>query len=79
MSEPHEHELRKGKQPDRSHRSVSAGDAWLVFSATQRADAVTRGTLTAEQVDAIERSVAAESTLRYDRDGVRIYEVNDAA
>lgn len=55
------------------------GDAWLVFSATQRADAVTRGTLTAEQIDAIERSVAAESTLRYDRDGVRIYEVNDAA
>ncbi|MCC8909665.1 hypothetical protein [Curtobacterium sp. GD1] len=55
------------------------GHSWLVFSAAQRADAVTRGTLTGAQIDAIERSVADEGTLRYDRDGVRIYEVRDAA
>ncbi|MGN6407288.1 MAG: hypothetical protein ACTHMH_02995, partial [Curtobacterium sp.] len=55
------------------------GRAWLVFSPSQRADAITRGTFTGAQLDAIERSVAAESTLRYDRDGVRIYEVRDAA
>jgi hypothetical protein len=55
------------------------GRTWIVFSPSQRADAVARGILTARQIDAIERSVASESTLRYDRDGVMIYEVNDAA
>ncbi|WP_144712478.1 hypothetical protein [Curtobacterium pusillum] len=55
------------------------GRAWIVFSSSQRADAIARGILTAAQIDAIQRSVAAESTLRYDRDGVLIYEVDDAA
>lgn len=60
---------------DRSH----GGDAWLVFSDAQRADVVSRGTLTGAEVDAMERSIAAEGTLRYDRDGVRVYEVTRAA
>lgn len=55
------------------------GDAWLVFSDAQRADVVERGALTAAEVDAMERSVAAEGVLRYDRDGVRVYEVPRAA
>ncbi|MBT2501654.1 hypothetical protein [Curtobacterium sp. ISL-83] len=55
------------------------GDSWLVFSAGQRADAIARGSVTGAQIDAIERSVASEGTLRYDRDGVRIYEVSRAA
>lgn len=59
----------------RSH----GGDAWLVFSDTERADVVRRGGLSAAQVDALEQSVAAKGLLRYDRDGVRIYEVVRAA
>lgn len=73
----------KGMTPadltDVLHDRDFGGDAWLVFSPTQRADTVARGILTAAQIDAIERSVADEGTLRYDRDGVRIYEVDRAA
>ncbi|PZF54943.1 hypothetical protein DEJ23_13020 [Curtobacterium sp. MCSS17_008] len=60
---------------DRSH----GGDAWFVFSDAQRADVVGRGVLTGAEVDGMERSVAAEGVLRYDRDGVRVYEVARAA
>ncbi|MEV7934116.1 hypothetical protein [Curtobacterium sp. NPDC089185] len=59
----------------RSH----GGDDWVVFSDTERTDVVRRGVLTGAEVDALERSVAADGTLRYDRDGVRIYEVTRAA
>lgn len=60
---------------DRAH----GGDAWLVFSDAERADVVARGTATGAEVDALERSAADRGTLRYDRDGVRIYEVARAA
>ncbi|QCR43828.1 hypothetical protein C1N91_10090 [Curtobacterium sp. SGAir0471] len=56
---------------DRAH----GGDAWLVFSDTERAEVVERGTATGPEVDALERAAAQRGTLRYDRDGVRVYEV----
>ena len=65
----------RGVLADRSQ----GGHAWLVFSAAQRTDAITRGTMTGLQIDTLEKSIAGSGTLRYDRDGVRIYEVDDAA
>ncbi|KTR41333.1 hypothetical protein NS263_04945 [Curtobacterium oceanosedimentum] len=56
---------------DRAHGGV----AWLVFSDTERAEVVERGTATGPEVDALERATARQGTLRYDRDGVRVYEV----
>ena len=60
---------------DRAH----GGDAWLVFSDAERAEVVARGIATGAEVDALERAATDRGTLRYDRDGVRVYEVARAA
>lgn len=52
----------------------SAGHTWVAFSDTQTHTAAVAGTFTAADLQRIEASVARSSSLRYDRDGVRIYE-----
>ena len=56
-------------------KNVPAGNVWFSFSEPQEHAAVVAGYFTQSQLTAIEKVVASVSTLRYDKDGSRIYEV----
>lgn len=50
------------------------GPVWIAFSATQEQTAIVSGAFTKKELSEIEATVAANSTLAYNRGGVRIYE-----
>lgn len=52
------------------------GRTWVAFSDSQERAAIVSGAFSAADLKLLEDTVASRSTLAYDRDGVRIYEVS---
>ncbi|GAA4681810.1 hypothetical protein [Frondihabitans cladoniiphilus] len=51
------------------------GHIWIAFSDAQNHAAEVAGFFTAGQLESLEAAVAKESTLRYDKDGARVYDL----
>lgn len=59
------------------YSTIVGGHTWVAFSENQEHTAILSGAFTKSDVRQLEATIAAESTLAYDKDGTRIYRIDN--